>query len=210
VRDAVLRVTESCERVDLLINNAGVAGSRGLTKDGFELTFGVNHLGHFLLTLSLLPQLRASGTARIVNLSSRAHYKAKAIDWAALRQRTRSFTGLPEYAVSKLCNVLFTRGLARRLEGQGIASFAVHPGVVASDIWRRLPRVVRLLSRPLMINNVEGARRVLHCALTPGLERASGAYFNGVKQRRPNRLVEDAALVDRLWRESASWTGIDL
>ena len=97
----------------MLVNNAGVGGQRGLTEDGFELHFGVNHLGHFALTTLLLDRLKASGPgARIVNVSSEAHYDAPGIDFDALRRRTRSITGLREYSVSKLCNVLFTQELA--------------------------------------------------------------------------------------------------
>ena len=104
------------EPLHVLVNNAGVGGARGLTKQGFELTFGINHLGHFVLTDALLGCLTASAPARVVTVSSDAHYSAKGIDFEALR-RPRGITGLPEYAVSKLCNVLFTQELARRTGG---------------------------------------------------------------------------------------------
>ena len=147
VRAAAADIAGRAPRLDLLLNNAGLAGSRGLTRDGFELAFGVNHLGHFLLTCLLLPQLRAAAPARVVNVSSRAHYAARGIDFSVLRQRSRSFTGMPEYGVSKLCNVLFTKSLTRRLAPDRITSFAVHPGVVASDIWRRLPNPARAIAK---------------------------------------------------------------
>src|SRR5678816_600820 len=102
-----------------LINNAGLAGARGTTKDGFELTFGTNHLGHYLLTRLLLDRIKESGPARIINVASASHYQAKGIDWTALRKKTKSRTGMPEYSVSKLSNVLFTKELARRLQGTG-------------------------------------------------------------------------------------------
>ncbi|HMG65550.1 MAG TPA: SDR family NAD(P)-dependent oxidoreductase, partial [Streptosporangiaceae bacterium] len=123
----------------VLINNAGLAGRRGLTADGFELAFGVNHLGTFAFTTALLDRLAGSGPARVVTVSSDAHYAAKGIDFTTVRRRTRSITGLPEYQVSKLGNVLFSQELARRLAGTGVTSYALHPGVVASDIWRRVP-----------------------------------------------------------------------
>ncbi len=132
------------EPLHVLINNGGVAGARGITADGFELAFGVNHLGHFALTAALLGCLAASAPARVVTVSSDSHYQAKGIDFEAVRRRTASVTGLPEYAVSKLSNVLFTQELARRLDGRGVTAYALHPGVVASDIWRRLPWPVRL------------------------------------------------------------------
>ena len=127
------------EPLHVLINNAGVAGRHGLTSDGFELTFGVNHLGHFALTMALLDRLAGSAPARVVCVSSDSHYQAKGIDFTALRRRTRGITGLQAYAVSKLCNVLFAQELARRTADRGITTYALHPGVVASDIWRRVP-----------------------------------------------------------------------
>src|SRR3984957_5040268 len=138
------------EPLDVLINNAGVAGRRGLTSDGFELIFGVNHLGHFAFTTALLECLTAS-KARIVTVASDAHYQAKGIDFGQLRRRTRAVTAMPEYAVSKLCNVLFSQELARRLAGTGVTSYSLHPGVVASDIWRRVPWPARrLVTRHLL------------------------------------------------------------
>src|SRR5205823_261819 len=98
-----------------LINNAGLGGQRGTTKDGFEIQFGTNHLGHYVFTRLLLDRIKESGPARIVNVASASHYSAKGIDFDALRKRTKSTTGMPEYAVSKLSNVLFTKELARRL-----------------------------------------------------------------------------------------------
>src|SRR4029078_7240297 len=108
-----------------LVNNAGLAGQRGLTKDGFELTFGTNHLGHYLFTRLLLDRIKQSGSARIVNVASAAHYHAKGINWDALRRDTNSRTGMHEYAVSKLSNVLFTKELARRLEGTKVTTYAL-------------------------------------------------------------------------------------
>lgn len=118
----------------VLINNAGVAGRRGATVDGFELTFGVNHLGHFLWTDLLSARLRASAPARVITVSSLAHARPRGIDFTALTRPTRSWTGVREYQVSKLADVLFTRELARRLEGSGVHAYAVHPGVIASDV----------------------------------------------------------------------------
>lgn len=106
----------------LLINNAGLAGARGMTQSGFELAFGVNHVGHFLLTQLLLERILASAPARIVTVASRAHYRATAMDWEALRRSTGSRTGLAEYGVSKLANVLFSAELSRRLKGTGVST----------------------------------------------------------------------------------------
>jgi len=108
VRECAERFLALGEPLHALINNAGVAGRRGITTDGFELTFGVNHLGHFALTAALLGRLAASAPARVVTVASDAHYQATGVDFAAVRRRTASITGTPEYAVSKLCNVLFS------------------------------------------------------------------------------------------------------
>src|SRR5262249_51241166 len=113
----------------LLINNAGVAGVRGLTRAGFEWIFGVNHMGHFLLTQLLLERMRSSAPARIVTVASRAHKRVGGIDWSAVRKPAATPGGVKEYCVSKLANVLFSAELARRLEGSGVSTYSLHPGV---------------------------------------------------------------------------------
>ena len=133
-----------------LINNAGVAGSRGLTPSGFELMFGTNFVGPFLLTKMLLERLRESAPARIVNVASEAHRGTSGIDFDAVRRPTRSLTGMSEYGASKLANILHAQALARRLAGSGVTTYALHPGVIASDIWRRVPWPVRPLMKARM------------------------------------------------------------
>jgi NAD(P)-dependent dehydrogenase (short-subunit alcohol dehydrogenase family) len=188
-----------------LINNAGVAGQRGLTADGFELAFGVNHLGHFALTTALLGCLTASAPARVVTVSSDSHYQARGIDFTALQRRTRSVTGLPEYAVSKLCNVLFSEELARRVAGTGVTSYAVHPGVVASDIWRRVPWPVRPLITRRMLSPEQGARTLVYCATSPEVAQVSGRFYENCQEREPSP-VATPDLARLLWERSADWT----
>jgi retinol dehydrogenase 12 len=196
------------EPLHVLVNNAGVGGQRGVTADGFELHFGVNHLGHFALTALLLERLTASGPgSRIVNVSSEAHYGAPGIDFDALRRRTPSLIGMREYAVSKLCNVLFTRELARRLDGAGVNSYALHPGVVASDIWRRVPWPVRPLMTRRMISVEQGSVTSLHCAASPAVARESGLYYDNSQPREPSPVVTPE-LAELLWKHSAAWTGL--
>jgi retinol dehydrogenase-12 len=196
------------EPLHVLVNNAGVGGQRGTTADGFELHFGVNHLGHFALTSLLLERLTASGpAARIVNVSSSAHYAAPGIDFDALRRRTATYTGQREYAVSKLCNVLFTRELARRLDGVGVTSYAVHPGVVASDLWRRVPWLARTLITRRMLTVEQGAVTSLHCAVSPAAAAQNGLYYDKCRVREPSR-VATAELAELLWKRSAEWTGL--
>jgi retinol dehydrogenase 12 len=203
VRAAAQAFLAAGEPLHVLINNAGVAGQRGLTKDGFELMFGVNHLGHFAFTMALLDCLTAS-KARIVNVASNAHYQAKGVDFELVRRRTRAITGTPEYAVSKLCNVLFTQELARRLEGTGVTAYGLHPGVVASDIWRRVPWPVRPLLTWRMLTVDQGAQTTLYCATSPEVAQASGRYYDVSREREPSP-VATAELGERLWTQSEAW-----
>jgi NAD(P)-dependent dehydrogenase (short-subunit alcohol dehydrogenase family) len=193
----------------LLVNNAGLAGAGGATAQGFERAFGTNHLGHFLLTQLLLPRLCDSAPARIVTVASRAHTRSAGLDWAALRRPQRSLLGWPEYAASKLANVLFSAELGRRLQGSGVTSYALHPGVVASDIWRRVPQPLRWLMTRRMISPEEGARTTLHCALEPALAGEAGLYSDRCKPRSPSALGQDAALAAELWRRSEAWVSAD-
>lgn len=189
-----------------LVDNAGLAGRRGQTREGFELAFGTNHLGHFLLTTLLLPRLRESAPARVVTVASNAHFAARGIDWEAIRRPTASLTGLDEYAVSKLANVLFTRELARREAGSGVTAYAVHPGMVASDVWRNVPWGVRHVFKLFLRSPERGAATTLHCATSPEVASHSGRYYEECHERRPSKLAEDDALALELWRRSEAWT----
>jgi retinol dehydrogenase 12 len=176
VRAAAEAFLATGEPLHGLINNAGLAGQRGLTASGFELAFGTNHVGPFLFTSLLLHRIRESAPARIVNVASEAHYDAKGIDFEAVRRPTRSRTGFPEYGVSKLANVLHAQELARRLDGSGVTTYALHPGVVASDVWRRVPWPIRPLIKLRMRSPEQGAQTSLYCATEPELEAQSGLY----------------------------------
>jgi NAD(P)-dependent dehydrogenase (short-subunit alcohol dehydrogenase family) len=192
------------EPLHVLINNAGVGGQRGLTADGFELEFGVNHLGHFALTTALLDHLAASGPGRVVTVSSDAHFQARGVDFSVVRKSTVTRTAMREYAVSKLCNVLFSAELARRADGRGVTSYALHPGVVASDIWRRVPWPVRPLIKMRMITPEEGAQTSLYCATSPELAQASGRYYDKCTELAPSpRATSDLARL--LWDLSEEW-----
>ena len=191
----------------LLINNAGVGGHRGLTPSGFELTFGTNHVGHFLFTSLLLERLKKSAPARVITLSSRAHYRAGGIDFEAVRRPTRSISGIDEYSVSKLANVLFSAELARRLQGTGVTTYAVHPGVVASDIWRRIPPPFQWVMKLFMLSNEDGAKTTLHCATSPEAGAETGLYYDKCQPARPSALARDLHLAGELWRRSETWTG---
>jgi NAD(P)-dependent dehydrogenase (short-subunit alcohol dehydrogenase family) len=195
------------EPLHVLVNNAGVGGQRGRTADGFELHFGVNHLGHFALTQLLLPRLADSGPgARVVNVSSDAHYSAPGIDFAAVRQRTATYAGMREYCVSKLCNVLFTQELARRAASAGVQAYALHPGVVASDIWRRVPRLARPFITRRMLTIEQGAVTSVYCATSPAVAADSGLFYDKSAVRAASP-VATAELAGLLWERSAEWAG---
>lgn len=189
----------------LLINNAGLAGARGQTKSGFELAFGVNHLGHFLLTQLLLERIQASAPGRIVTVASKAHYRAPGIDWQAVHEPTRSATGLGEYGVSKLANVLFSAELGRRLGGSGVTTYALHPGVVATEVWRSVPWPLGWLLKLAMLSAEKGARTSLHCATSAGAAAETGLYYDECRPKRPSRVAQDAALAKALWEHSEDW-----
>lgn len=186
-----------------LILNAGVAGQRGATVQGFELAFGVNHLGHFLLNELLIEHLSKSIDARVVTVASRAHRHATAgIDWERIQRPTRSLLGIQEYAVSKLANIWFSNHLSRRLTGTGVSTYALHPGVVRTRIWRYAPGWTKpiLALRP-MLDETDGARTTLHCVLhAPQSE--TGLYYVNSSVAKPSSIaysLDDAAA---LWSKS--------
>lgn len=191
----------------LLVNNAGLAPRRGQrSKSGFELAFGVNHMGHFLLTQLLLGRIRESAPARVVTVASRAHYDVRrGIDWEALRQPTRSRTGVPEYGVSKLANVLFSAELARRQQGSGVTTYALHPGVVASDIWRAIPWPINALIKLPMITPEQGAQTTLHCATSAQAGAETGLYYDKCRPKPASALAQDPELARTLWERSERW-----
>ena len=206
VRDSATEFLARDEPLHVLVNNAGLAGQRGLTKDGFELAFGVNHLGHFLFTTLLLDKLRESAPARIVNVASASHYRAKSIDWEAVRKKTSTVTGMAEYEVSKLANVLFSAELARRLDKSEVTTYALHPGVIASDVWRKIPWPVRPMVKLFMKSTEDGAQTTLHCAASDDVATDTGLYYDECATRSPSRTSRDEDLAAELWKRSDEWT----
>ncbi|HEY8039013.1 MAG TPA: SDR family oxidoreductase [Polyangiaceae bacterium] len=193
--------------LSLLVNNAGLAGAHGTTKDGFEVTFGTNHLGPYLFTRLLLPALERAGEARIVNVASTGHYRAPGIDWDAVRKPTATTTGFPEYCVSKLANVLFTGELARRAP-PGVRTYSLHPGAVASDVWRSVPWGLRHVMKLFMLSNEDGAKTTLYCATSDDVGDKSGSYFDDCREKPASKLALDEPLARELWDRSAAWTGL--
>lgn len=192
------------ERLDVLINNAGLVRVRTLTAQGYEMTFGVNHLGHMLLTLLLEPALVKAAPSRVVTVASRAHERTnQPIDYGDLQNPLDSYTGWPEYMRSKLANMLFSFALARRWKDRGVNVYAVHPGVIASEIWRAAPTPLRQVAMLFMRTPEEGARASLHCATSEAAGKETGRYYDEDGSLRPaSKLALDEAAQEQLW----SWS----
>lgn len=209
IRDFVREFERRFERLDILVDNAGVwSRSKRTTADGFESTFGVNHLGTFLFTLELLPLLRKSAPSRVVILSSGMHFRAK-MKWDDLQFEARSYGATEAYNQSKLANVLFTKALARRLEGTGVTVNAVHPGPVATDLIRDLPAPLRVLWGWFTISPREGARTPLHVALADEAANVSGAYFEKSRPKVASKAAHDVDAQERLWQLSERLLGVE-
>ncbi len=186
--------------LDVLVNNAGVAGGIGLTKDGFDVTVGTDFLGPYLFTKLLLPRLKESVQGRIVNVASAAHLRAKGIDWASLTRSARGpLSALTQYSYAKLMNVLHAKELARQLGGTKVTTYALHPGLVASNGWRELPRPIAWFVKLFMISCEEGAKTQVYCATDPSLATVTGRYYVRSKEQQPNRLADDEALAKELF-----------
>ncbi|PYP03869.1 MAG: SDR family oxidoreductase [Gemmatimonadetes bacterium] len=208
VRRAAQAFLASGQPIDVLVNNAGIAGTRALTKDGFDLTYATNHIGPFLLTSLLLPRVREAPQGRVVNVASGAHMMVKRIDWSVLERRAApKRSGFADYTVTKLMNVLHAKELARRLAGTRVTTYALHPGAVASNIWRALPRPLQWFGKLFMLSNEEGAETPLYCATAPELATTTGRYYDRRREVSPSPLAEDEALAKELWARTEAAVG---
>jgi NAD(P)-dependent dehydrogenase (short-subunit alcohol dehydrogenase family) len=199
-------------RLDVLVNNAGGwFDQRRESVDGIEMTWALNHLAYFLLTHELMDVLAASGAARVVSVSSNAHYSGK-LNFDDLNA-TRGFSGFPAYANSKLANVVFANELARRARGQGITSNALHPGFVASQfghnnqVW--YTGLFRFLQRLFAISPERGAETSIYLASDPSVAFVTGAYFDNRQSRAPATAAQDPAIGQRLWEVSLAQCGLN-
>ena len=200
VREFASAFTGKFSRLDVLIENAGVlTPRRQSTADGFEMDFGVNHLGHFLLAELLLPTLEASAPSRVVVVSSGVHKGAK-LDFDDLQGEKSWDRGF--YGRSKLANLLFVRALAKRLEGKGVVVNALHPGVIATDLARDFPAPIRWIAKVFFKSTEQGARTSLHVATSKEAGEVSGRYFADSKEAKPGDEALDDAAAERLWTES--------
>ena len=208
IHDCAELVLSRHSKLHLLVNNAGLMLSeRRETSEGFEMTFGVNHLGHFLLTSLLIDRLIESGPARIVNLASDAHKGAsKGLEWDDL-QSNQNYSAMGVYCRSKLANIYFTRELAKRYADQGVTSYAVHPGVVRTGFARNgdvkgfMGTMIGLF-RPFMINEEKGARTSLHVSTAPLSELDNGGYYAKSRPAQTTKIAQDDDAAVRLWQVS--------
>jgi len=211
---AVRRLAEEVlarhEYLDVHLKNGGlIARRRLLSEDGYELTIAVNHLAPFLLTNLLLDRLRASAPSRIVTVASQSHRGAR-LDLATLAAPP-DWTPLKAYGRSKLCNILFTRALAKRLEGSGVVATALHPGLIATKIGDTAGSVAGWgwrVVKPFLTTPDKGAETSVFLAAVPDATPFHGAYVIDKKIAEPDPAARDDALAERLWQESARLVGL--
>jgi NAD(P)-dependent dehydrogenase (short-subunit alcohol dehydrogenase family) len=198
-------------RIDVLINNAGALfAKRRLTEDGLERTFALNHMAYFVMTVGLRERLLASGLARIIDTASAAHQGAT-LDFEDL-QSAKSFGGRKAYGRSKLCNILFTREFARRLQGTGVTANCLHPGFVATRFGDQSGGLIsRLiwLAKFSAISPAQGAETVIYLASSPDVAKATGQYFYKSMPVRPSSWAEDDRSALLLWQRSAALAGMN-
>ena len=197
-------------RIDVLINNAGALFStRRVTEDGLELTFALNHMAYFLLTHGLRERVSAGAPARVINTASSSHRRGR-LDFDDL-QSARDYRALAAYGLSKLCNILYTRELARRCAGTGVTANSLHPGFVATRFGDQsggfLSYGIRL-AKFFGLSSEKGAETLVYLASSPEVGTISGGYFYKCQLARPTREAQDDAAARRLWSETERLAGL--
>ena len=212
VRNLAKEYLKNHDKLHVLVNNAGLVRlSRSLTVDGFETTFQVNYLSHFLLTNLLLGSMRKSAPSRIINVSSVSHYGGH-FNFDDL-QMTKGYGVMKAYSQSKLALVLFTRELARRLEGTRVTANCLHPGAVATNIWGSALGPAAFLgkiSKLFLVSPRRGAETIVYLASSSEVEDVSGRYFEEKREKKSSADSYDRALAEKLWNASVALVGLDL
>ncbi|XP_038059956.1 retinol dehydrogenase 11-like [Patiria miniata] len=228
VRDFAQQINEEEKRLDILVNNAGLSRLKqrsSATEDNFDLVFGVNHFGHFLLTNLLLDLLKKSAPSRVVTVSSATHYFApEPMNLTREDPAVASllYPHLEGYNISKVANIQFGRELARREASSGVVSVSLHPGTIYTPIWKSLMtaetdsvwmKTLYYTLSPLMwlffLDEEAGTQTTLHCALDDSIPQLSGSYFDNSQVMAPSALAEDDELARRLWQVSCEATGLE-
>ncbi|MEM9886249.1 MAG: SDR family oxidoreductase [Bacteroidota bacterium] len=211
IRECVAAYRQQVGQLDVLINNAGlITDQLQFTEDGLEMQIGVNHFGHFLLTQQLMDVLQQAPEARIINISSAAHYNGK-INFDSFKGEIGAdkYSGFVAYAQSKLANVLFTKELAKRYPS--VCSHSLHPGVVGTALankhgntkwWTKIWKFLK----PLMLSTASGAKTSVYLATSPAVLETNGKYFDKQKEKKAAPLANDAALAQRFWEVSEALT----
>ncbi len=204
------QIADRESRIDVLINNAGALfGKRRLTEDGLEYTFALNHMAYFVMTEGLRERLLAAGPARIINTASAAHQGA-ALDFDDL-QTAKNFGAMKAYGRSKLCNILFTRELARRLHGTGVTANSLHPGFVATRFGDQSGALVSgliWLAKFVAISPAKGAETIVYLASSPDVAQTTGQYFYKSVPSAPSSRAQDDQSALLLWQRSAALAGM--
>ncbi|XP_052064363.1 retinol dehydrogenase 12-like isoform X1 [Mytilus californianus] len=206
VRSFAEDINKNENRLDVLINNAGIMRCPyWKTDDGFEMQFGVNHLGHFLLTNLLLDKLKISAPSRVVTVSSLAHERGK-INFDDLNQEKNYDPG-SAYSQSKLANVLFSSELAKKLQGTGVTTYSLHPGVINTELSRHVTqsmgwRMLLSVIRPLIKTPNEGAQTTIYCAVDESLSGETGKYYSDCAKKKPSKEALNDENAKRLWKLS--------
>lgn len=220
VRECAEKLVANEQRIDVLINNAGVAACpHSRTEDDFEMQMGTNHLGHFLFTNLLLPKLIASQPSRIVTVSSRSHIRVKGLDLDDLNWRERQYNGIAAYGESKLANVLFSRELGKRLSlneaTKRVTTYSLHPGVVRTEVFRHLEKWIGPLKYPIWVlawpfikTSSEGAQTSIYCAVDESLANETGKYYVDCRETETAPHGADDEMAEKLWKISEKLVGL--
>jgi len=207
IRQFATHFNDNYDQLHILVNNAGIwETTRKLSADGVEMVFAVNHLAPFLLTNLLLGKLKAADKARIVTVSSGAHIQGK-INFQDI-EYNKSWNHFKVYAQSKLANILFTRELARRLEGTAVTANCLHPGVVSTHLFDNMGSFMKMLFQTFMISPEKGAQTSIYLAISPEVENVSGEYFAKSKPKKTASAASDMETAAKLWTLSEKYTGL--
>lgn len=211
IRKAVQEILNVVSRIDILVNNAGVMWCPyKKTEDGFEMHFGVNHLGHFQFTCLLLPKIIQSAPSRIITVSSMVYVQGN-IDFDDLNWEKTPYSAMRAYARSKLANILFTKELAERLKGTNVSAYCLHPGVISTELQRHMNETyfsgAEILFRSLITITIaktpeQGAQTTIYCAVDEKIAEESGFYYSDCKKKEVSSKAKDPVTARRLWEKS--------